>query len=70
LAFGWWIHQIEFHQPFTYAWFNLGLGTIPAAYNITLTSMPLNETSNGTICIPKFPLPADLPIADGTQASL
>ena len=62
--------MIEFHHPFTYMWMNLGLGEIPAAFNITLTPMPLNETGNGTICIPKFSLLADLGITEGTDASL
>jgi hypothetical protein len=62
--------KIEFHHPFTYVWFNLGLGAVPAAFNISLTPMPLNETGNGTICIPKFPLPADLSVAEGDEASL
>ena len=32
--------------------------------------MLLNETGNGTICIPKYTLPADLGISDGMEASL
>lgn len=32
--------------------------------------MMLNETGNGTICIPKWTLPADLGIVDGQDASL
>ncbi len=32
--------------------------------------MLLNETGNGTICIPKWTLPADLGIVDGQDASL
>lgn len=32
--------------------------------------MLLNETGNGTICIPKWTLPADLGIVDGMDASL
>jgi hypothetical protein len=49
---------------------NLGLGSLTSAFNISLTVMPLNETGNGTICIPRFPVPADLPIEDGTDATL
>jgi hypothetical protein len=61
---------IKFHHPWTYVSFNLGLGANISTFNISLNPMLLNETGNGTICIPKWKLPADLDIADGTQASL
>lgn len=61
---------IDFHHPWTYVSFNLGLGSNTSTFNIPLNPMLLNETGNGTICIPKWTLPADLGIADGDEASL
>jgi hypothetical protein len=61
---------IEFHHPWTYVSFNLGLGANTSTFNISLNPMLLNETGNGTICIPKYTLPADLGISDGMEASL
>ncbi|KEF53547.1 uncharacterized protein A1O9_10522 [Exophiala aquamarina CBS 119918] len=61
---------IDFHHPWTYVSFNLGLGSNITTFNISLNPMLLNETGNGTICIPKWTLPADLDITDGTEASL
>lgn len=39
-------------------------------FNISLTPQFFNETGNGTICIPKLPLPAGLNIVDGMNASI
>ncbi|KIX07358.1 uncharacterized protein Z518_02011 [Rhinocladiella mackenziei CBS 650.93] len=61
---------IDFHHPWTYVSFNLGLGSNISTFNISLNPMLLNETGNGTICIPKWTLPADLGIIDGQDASL
>ncbi|KAK4941052.1 hypothetical protein LTR10_018973 [Elasticomyces elasticus] len=51
---------IDFHHPWTYVSFNLGFGSNTSTFNISLNPMMLNETGNGTICIPKWRLPADL----------
>lgn len=61
---------VEYHHPWTYVAFNLGFGSDIATFNISLNPMLLNETGNGTICIPKFTLPPDLGIQDGMDASL
>ena len=61
---------IDFHHPWTYVSFNLGFGSNTNTFNISLNPMLLNETGNGTICIPKWKLPADLSIVDGMDASL
>jgi hypothetical protein len=39
-------------------------------FNYTLTDPVWNVTGNGTLCIPQMALPADLPVADGSPASL
>ncbi|EXJ62238.1 hypothetical protein A1O7_02671 [Cladophialophora yegresii CBS 114405] len=62
--------KIEFHHSWTYVAFNLGLGSNTNTFNISLNPMLLNETGNGTMCFPKWRLPADLNIEDGTDASL
>jgi hypothetical protein len=49
---------------------NLGLGDNVTNFNYTLTPQFWNETGNGTLCIPKLPLPAGLTVSDGTTASL
>ncbi|TVY90484.1 Uncharacterized protein LAWI1_G003031, partial [Lachnellula willkommii] len=49
---------------------NLGLGTHNPTFNISLTSPFLNETGNGTLCLPKVTLPAGISPADGTNASI
>lgn len=61
---------IHFHHPWTYVSFNLGLGANTSTFSISLNPMLFNETGNGTICIPKYTLPADLGISDGMEASL
>lgn len=62
--------SVDFHHPFTYVFINLGLGSTPSVFNITLNSEPLNETGNGTLCLPHLQLPAGLDIMDGTNASI
>ncbi len=49
---------------------NLGLGSDVSNFNYTLTNPFWNETGNGTLCVQKLALPADLSVADGTQGSL
>lgn len=51
---------------------NLGLGTNTSTFNISLNDMPFNETGNGTLCLPHLDIPTDLdlPIEDGTNATL
>ncbi|KIW70575.1 hypothetical protein PV04_02831 [Phialophora macrospora] len=61
---------IDFHHPWSYVSFNLGFGSDTNTFNISLNPMLLNVTGNGTICIPKWNLPADLGIVDGMDASL
>ncbi|KAI1621069.1 hypothetical protein EDD37DRAFT_639673 [Exophiala viscosa] len=61
---------IDFHHPWTYVSFNLGFGGTTSTFNISLNPMMLNETGNGTICIPKWTLPADLGVVEGQDASL
>lgn len=61
---------IDFHHPWTYVSFNLGLGSNTSTFTTALNAMLLNETGNGTLCIPKFTLPATLNIQDGQDASL
>ncbi|EHY57753.1 hypothetical protein HRR83_005336 [Exophiala dermatitidis] len=61
---------IKFHHPWTYVSFNLGLGNDTNTFTTSLNPMLLNETGNGTICLPKFTLPEGLGIQDGQDASL
>jgi hypothetical protein len=39
-------------------------------FNYTLTEPFWNVTGNGTLCVAQLALPADLPVADGSPASL
>ena len=39
-------------------------------FNYTLTQPFWNETGNGTLCVSKLALPADLSVVDGTQGSI
>ncbi|EFR02905.1 hypothetical protein MGYG_05906 [Nannizzia gypsea CBS 118893] len=56
------------HWALTYV--NLGLGDDDSIiFNYTLVQA-FNQTGNGTFCFPKIPIPADLGIRDGTNASL
>ena len=55
----------------TYVFVNLGLGDNVTDFNITLTGNAFwNETGNGTFCLPKYPLPSDLNITDGADATI
>jgi hypothetical protein len=49
---------------------NLGLGPDVSNFNYTLTNPFWNETGNGTLCVSRLALPTDLPISDGSPASL
>ncbi|KAK4129687.1 hypothetical protein N657DRAFT_630523 [Parathielavia appendiculata] len=62
--------KLDLHHPWTYIFINLGLGSDVSNFNYTLTNPFWNETGNGTLCVPKLALPADLPVTDGSQASL
>jgi hypothetical protein len=62
--------ELDLHHPWTYIFVNLGLGSnVSTNFNITLFSLPLNETGNGTLCIPQVSIPAGL-VTDGMNASL
>lgn len=61
---------LDLHHPWTYLFINLGLGANAANFNYTLTDPFLNVTGNGTFCIPKLNLPANLPVSDGSLGSL
>ncbi|KAF3196871.1 hypothetical protein TWF106_004044 [Orbilia oligospora] len=58
------------HHSFDYIFVNLGLGTEVASFNISLTPNFLNNTGNGTLCLPKVPIPAEIEIRDGQDASI
>lgn len=66
--------MVDFHHPWTYVSFNLGFGSNISTFNISLNPMLLNETGNGTICIPKWTLPSTeelgFEVVDGMDASL
>lgn len=62
--------NVDFHHPFTYVFINLGVGSNVTNFNISLNALPLNETGNGTLCLPQLVLPAGLNLQDGTNASL
>ena len=62
--------MLDLHHPWTYVFVNLGLGENVTNFNYTLTPDFWNVTGNGTLCVPTLPLPADLNIADGTEASI
>lgn len=61
---------LDLHHPWTYIFVNLALGTISASFNISLTQQPLNETGNGTLCLPQLTLPAGFTAVEGQNASL
>ncbi|CAP59795.1 uncharacterized protein PODANS_1_1270 [Podospora anserina S mat+] len=61
---------LDLHHEWTYIFVNLGLGENVANFNYSLTDPFLNSTGNGTLCIPKVTLPANLPIQDGSLASI
>ncbi|TVY35273.1 Uncharacterized protein LSUB1_G005718 [Lachnellula subtilissima] len=62
--------SLDLHHPWSYIFVNLGLGTDYPIFNISLISPFLNETGNGTLCLPKITLPAGISPADGTNASI
>lgn len=61
---------LDLHHQWTYIFVNLGLGDNVANFNYSLTEPFWNSTGNGTLCIPKVMLPANLPISDGSLASI
>ncbi|EAQ93773.1 hypothetical protein CHGG_02008 [Chaetomium globosum CBS 148.51] len=62
--------KLDLHHPWTYIFVNLGLGPDVSNFNYTLTNPFWNSTGNGTLCVPRLTLPADLPVRDGSEASL
>ncbi|KAK6531317.1 hypothetical protein TWF281_008129 [Arthrobotrys megalospora] len=61
---------LKLGHPFDYIFVNLGIGAEVTNFNISLTPNFFNNTGNGTLCIPKIPLPAGLMVTDGQEASL
>ncbi|KAL2159354.1 hypothetical protein VTH06DRAFT_2357 [Thermothelomyces fergusii] len=62
--------KLDLHHPWSYIFVNLGLGSDVSNFNYTLTRPFWNETGNGTLCVPRLELPADLPVRDGSPATL
>ncbi|RDW78501.1 hypothetical protein BP5796_06353 [Coleophoma crateriformis] len=62
--------ELDLHHPWTYIFVNLGLGTDYPIFNISLTPQFLNETGNGTLCLPQIVLPASVTPIDGQNASI
>ncbi|KAK4135883.1 hypothetical protein BT67DRAFT_433275 [Trichocladium antarcticum] len=62
--------QLDLHHHWTYLFINLGLGPDVSNFNYTLTAPFWNVTGNGTLCVPKLALPADLPVRDGSRGSI
>jgi hypothetical protein len=63
--------SLGLHHPWTYVFINLGLGSnVTTTFNISLTANLFNTTGAGTLCIPKWTLPSNLGIQEGTNASL
>ncbi|TVY24246.1 Uncharacterized protein LHYA1_G007028 [Lachnellula hyalina] len=62
--------NLDLHHPWSYIFVNLGLGTDYPTFNISLINPFLNETGNGTLCLPEVTLPAGISPADGTNASI
>jgi hypothetical protein len=66
--------NVDLHHPWTYFFVNLGFGAQTTDFNISLTQNLLNETGNGTICLPKLVIPPSsftgVNITDGTVASI
>jgi hypothetical protein len=62
--------SLDLHHPWTYLFVNLGLGTVYPTFNITLTNQLLNETGNGTLCLPQVVLPSSFTPSDGQNASI
>ena len=62
--------KLDLHHKWTYVFINLGLGENVANFNYSLTNPFWNSTGNGTLCIPKLTLPTNLPVQDGSLASI
>ena len=62
--------ELDLHHPWTYVFVNLGIGADYPAFNISLTNQPLNETGNGTLCLPQLAMPSSLGVVDGQKASI
>lgn len=62
--------KLDLHHKWTYIFINLGLGSDVSNFNYTLTNPFWNSTGNGTLCVKKLALPTNLPISDGSDASL
>jgi hypothetical protein len=62
--------NVTLHDGAAIIFVNLGLGANATNFNISLIASPINETGAGSVCFPKLMLPADLPISEGTQASI
>ncbi|EWC48338.1 hypothetical protein DRE_02107 [Drechslerella stenobrocha 248] len=62
--------SLKLGHAFDYVFVNLGLGAEAATFNISLTPNFFNSTGNGTLCIPKLPLPSTVTVTDGQLASL
>ncbi|KAH7324101.1 hypothetical protein BKA65DRAFT_80288 [Rhexocercosporidium sp. MPI-PUGE-AT-0058] len=61
---------LDLHHKWSYVFINLGMGANYPTFNISLTPSLVNETGNGTFCLPKVPLPAGITPSDGQQASI
>ncbi|TAQ89269.1 hypothetical protein B7494_g2396 [Chlorociboria aeruginascens] len=62
--------NVTLHDAAAYIFINIGLGVNVTNFNYTLFNAPLNETGAGNLCFPKLSLPPNLPIVEGTQASI
>ncbi|KAK3693394.1 hypothetical protein B0T22DRAFT_371950 [Podospora appendiculata] len=62
--------KLDLHHKWTYVFLNLGLGSEVTNFNYSLTPEFWNVTGNGTLCVPKLALPAELTPADGTNATI
>lgn len=62
--------NLDLHHPWTYVFVNLGLGTDYPTFNISLTQQALNETGNGTLCLPHLLLPTGVSPVDEQNASI
>lgn len=62
--------KLDLHHPWSYLFVNLGLGEGTTNFNYTLTNPFWNETGNGTLCVPKLAVPADLPVSEGSFGTL
>lgn len=56
-------------HDFAQTYVNLGIGNEVTRFNITLAA-PFNQTGNGTFCFPKFSLPKNSGVQEGTNASI